>query len=303
MSNVASRLGLPAEARIAILHVDDVGMCHGANAAFVELYRKGAVDSGSVMVPCPWFPEIAAAARNDPSLDLGVHLTLTSEWEGYRWRPISATMRSSGLLDDDGYFPRRCRPLRAQLVPEAAEIEMRAQIDRALAAGIDATHLDTHMGAALVPELLAIYLRLGRDYRLPVLLPRDLGSYLDRLDLGAVDPAPYANAVAELEEAGVPVVDHFRMTPGVPSDEAPAAYRDLLATLPAGLAFVALHCNAPGDIEAIVPPRAHWRTDEHRLFASGAPSHWSEEMGIVRIGCRQLRQLHREALQEQQRML
>ena len=189
MSNVASLLGLPSQARIAILHVDDVGMCHGANAAFLELYRKGAVDSGSVMVPCPWFPEIAAAARNDPSLDLGVHLTLTSEWEGYRWRAISTASRSSGLLDDDGYLPRRCRPLRAQLVPEAAEVEMRAQIDRALAAGIDATHIDTHMGAALVPELLAIYLRLGREYKLPVLLPRDLASYLDRLDLGPVDPA------------------------------------------------------------------------------------------------------------------
>jgi hypothetical protein len=295
MSNVASLLGLPSQARIAVLHVDDVGMCHGANAAFLELYRKGAVDSGSVMVPCPWFPEIAAAARNDPSLDLGVHLTLTSEWECYRWRAISTASRSSGLLDDDGYLPRRCRPLRAQLVPEAAEIEMRAQIDRALAAGIDATHIDTHMGAALVPELLAIYLRLGREYKLPVLLPRDLASYLDRLDLGPVDPQPFASAVAELEKAGVPIVDHFRMTPGVPSDEAPAAYRNLLATLPPGLAFVALHCNAPGDIEAIVPPRAHWRTDEHRLFASGAPQRWVDEMGIVRVGYRRLRDLYRSA--------
>ena len=296
MRNVASKLGLPASARIAILHVDDVGMCHGANAAFLELYRKGAVNSGSVMVPCPWFPEIAAAARNDPSLDLGVHLTLTSEWEGYRWRAISTTSRSSGLVDNDGYLPHRCRPLRAQIVPEAAEIEMRAQIDRVLASGIDATHLDTHMGAALVPELLATYVRLGREYRLPVLLPRDLASYLNRLDLGSVDPEPYSRAVAGLESAGVPIVDHFRMTPGVPSDEAPAAYRNLLAALPPGLAFVALHCNAPGDIEAIVPPRAHWRTDEYRLFASGAPQRWAEEMGIVRAGYRQLRDLYRSAL-------
>ena len=140
--------------------------------------------------------------------------------------PISTASRSSGLVDDDGYLPRRCRPLRAQLVPEAAEIEMRAQIDRALAAGIDATHLDTHMGAALVPELLAITLRLGREYRLPVLLPRDLASYLDRLDLGPVDPGALRGAVAELEAAGAPIVDHFRMTPGVPSAEAPAAYRE-----------------------------------------------------------------------------
>jgi len=213
------------------------------------------------MVPCPWFAEIAAAARNDAALDLGVHLTLTSEWEGYRWRAISTTSQSSGLLDDDGYLPRRCRMLRAQVVPEAAEIEVRAQIDRARASGIDATHLDTHMGAALVPELLAVTLRLGREYKLPVLLPRDLGSYLDRLDLGPVDPALYAGAVAELEKAGAPIVDHFRMTPGVPSVEAPTAYRGLLATLPFGLTFVAL----------IATSRATLRQSCH-LARTGAPT-------------------------------
>jgi hypothetical protein len=296
VSNIAAQLGLTSDARIAILHVDDVGMCHGANAAYLDLYRKGAVDSGSVMVPCPWFAEIAEAARKDPSLDLGVHLTLTSEWEGYRWRAISTACRSSGLLDDEGYLPRRCRPLRAQLVPEAAEAEMREQIERALAAGIDVTHLDTHMGAALVPELLAIYLRLGREYRLPVLLPRDLASYLDRLDLGPLDPAPYAAAVADLEQSGAAVVDHFRMTPGVPTAESAAAYRHLLATLPPGLAFVALHCNTPGDIEVIVPARAHWRTDEYRLFAGGEPARWMQEMRITRIGCRRLRDLYRSTV-------
>jgi predicted glycoside hydrolase/deacetylase ChbG (UPF0249 family) len=142
MSTAASLLGLPPQARIVILHVDDVGMCHGANAAFLELFRTGAVDSGSIMVPCPWFAEIAAAARNDAALDLGVHLTLTSEWEGYRWRAISTTSQSSGLLDDDGYLPRRCHMLRRRSC-QAAKIEVRAQIDRARESGID-THLDTH---------------------------------------------------------------------------------------------------------------------------------------------------------------
>jgi chitin disaccharide deacetylase len=293
MSPIAAMLGLPAGTRVAILHVDDVGMCHGANAAFLDLFRAGAVDCGSVMVPCPWFAEIAAAARLDRTLDLGVHLTLTSEWEGYRWRALSTADPASGLLDEDGCLPRRCRPLRARLVPEAAEIEMRAQIDRALASGIDVTHLDTHMGAALSPELLAITLNLGRDYRLPVLLPRDIASYLDRLDLGPVEREPYLHAVAGLDAAGFPVVDHFRMTPGVSSAEAPNAYRDLLTTLPAGLTYVALHCNMPGDIETIVPPRAHWRTDEHALFSSGAPAGWIAEAGIVRIGYRALRDLMR----------
>lgn len=275
--------------RTAILHLDDVGMCHGANVAYVDLFRAGAIDTGSVMVPCPWFPEIAAAARDDASFDLGVHLTLTSEWAGYRWRAVSTTSRASGLVDNDGYLPKTCLDLRARVVPEACEIELRAQIDRALATGIDATHLDTHMGAALVPELLHIYLKLGRDYRLPVLLPRDLDSYLRVLRLGDVDPGPYAEALAELDRANAIVVDHFRMTPGVASGEADAAYEWLLKSLPAGLTFVALHCNAPGDIEHIVPERAHWRTDEYRIFGSGAAKTWLAAAGVTTAGYREIR--------------
>ena len=268
--------------RTAILHVDDVGMCHGANRACLELMRAGAVTSGSVMVPCPWFPEIAGAATADRTLDLGVHLTLTSEWAHYRWRPLSTSSPASGLLDDDGYFPRNCLELRRRVVPEAAAIEMRAQIDRALAAGIDVTHIDTHMGAALAPELVDIYLRLGRDYDLPVLLPRDLDAYLGVLKVGDLDRAPLVDAFQRFESAGVPVVDSFRMTPGVESSEVEAAYRALLTDLPPGLTYIALHCNAPGDIESIVPPRAHWRTDEYRLFTSGKPRRWHRDGRLSR---------------------
>lgn len=280
---------VPPGAKVAILHVDDVGMCHGANVAFLELARAGRVDCGSVMVPCPWFPEIAQAAWRDRSLDLGVHLTLTSEWEHYRWRALSTCRPSSGLVDDDGFLPRNCLRLRERMAPEACETEMRAQIDRAMASGIDATHLDTHMGAALVPELLAITLRLGREYRLPVLLPRDLASYTDVLKLGAIDPAPYAEAVATEAAAGAVVVDRFRMTPGVAAIASQAAYRALLSTIPEGLTFVALHCNAPGDIETIVPDRAHWRTDEYRLFGDGSADRWLAEAGVTRLGYRAIR--------------
>jgi len=279
--------------RTAILHVDDVGMCHGANRAYLELARAGAVTSGSVMVPCPWFPEIAEAAAADHNLDLGVHLTLTAEWAHYRWRPISTSSPASGLLDDDGYFPRNCLELRRRVAPEAAAIEMRAQIDRALAAGIDVTHIDTHMGAAFAPELFDAYLQLGRDYDLPVLLPRDLDSYLGVLKVGDLDRGPLAAAFERFESAGLPVVDSFRMTPGVESSAVETTYRNLLTDLPAGLTYIALHCNAPGDIETIVPPRAHWRTDEHRLFGSGAPRRWMDAAGIATTGYRAIRDSHR----------
>lgn len=291
-----SRLGFDPGQRVAILHADDVGMCHGANAAFLDLAQSGRLTSGSVMMPCPWAPEIARVAAEDRALDLGVHLTLTSEWAGYRWGPLTRAGKASGLVDDEGYFHRTVAALAEGVVAEAAEEEMRAQIDRALGFGIDVTHLDTHMGAALSPPLIEAYCRVGRDYRLPVLLPRraDYYALVLKLDLLCANAA-LSEAARELEKRGMPLVDDFRMTPGVASEDSAAAYRELIETLPDGLTFVALHPNMSGDIETIVPPRAHYRTDEVRLLGSGAIAGWLEENGIGTIGMRPLRDLYREA--------
>lgn len=291
------RLGFASGQRVAILHADDVGMCHGANAAFLDLARAGHLTCGSVMMPCPWSPEIARTAAEDRTLDLGVHLTLTSEWAGYRWGPLTRAGKASGLVDDEGYFHRTVAALVQGVVAEAAEEEMRAQIDRALAFGIDVTHLDTHMGAALSPPLIEAYCRIGRDYRLPVLLPRRADHYARvlRLDCLGANQA-LSDAAKQLEEVGVPLVDDFRMTPGVASEDSTAAYRELVETLPDGITFVALHPNMSGDIETIVPPRAHYRIDEVRLLGGGAIAGWLEANGIGTIGLRPLRDLYREGV-------
>ena len=285
---LARSLGLADDARLVIAHQDDVGMCHSANAAFATLAGKGFITCGSVMVPCPWFREVAAMAEADPALDIGVHLTLTSEWEHYRWRPISTASRASGLIDGDGFMWRRVPMLRQHVVAEAAEAEMRAQIDTALAAGIQVTHLDTHMGAALTPELIDVYLRLGRDYGLPILFPRGASGYIGVLNMGPVDPAIYDQRAADIEASGNPVVDQVALTPGVPSGESDKTYRDLVAAAPPGLSFMAFHCCAPGDIEAIVPPRAHWRTDEFRIFQDSGFLDWVAGTGIRPIGFREI---------------
>jgi predicted glycoside hydrolase/deacetylase ChbG (UPF0249 family) len=294
--DLLSRLGFAFGQRVAILHADDVGMCHGANAAFLELTRLGRLTCGSVMMPCPWSPEIARIAAEDPSLDLGVHLTLTSEWAGYRWGPLTRAGKASGLVDGEGYFHRTVAALAEGVVAEAAEEEMRAQIDRALAFGIDVTHLDTHMGAALSPPLIDVYCRVGRDYRLPVLLPRRTDDYARVLKLDCLGAnEALSAAVKRLDEQAMPLVDDFRMTPGAASEDSAAAYRNLVETLPDGLTFVALHPNMSGDIETIVPPRAHYRTDEVRLLGNGAVAGWLEDCGIGAVGMRPLRDLYREA--------
>ena len=281
--------------RVLIPHIDDVGMCHGANLACLELMGHGFVTTASVMVPCPWFPEIAAAARARPEIDLGVHLTLTSEWRHYRWRPISTASVASGLIDGDGFMWPDVPALRAHLDVRAAEDEMRAQIERARAAGIDPTHLDTHMGAAAAPELLETYLRLGRDYCLPVLLPREIDSYLGVLRLGEVASEPYAEAVAALAAEGALFVDRFRMTPCVDPQVSDVVYRRMVAELPPGTTFFSLHCNAPGDIEAISPEWAVWRIDECRISGDPAFHAFVRDQGIELGGFRDIRDRHRAA--------
>ena len=296
MTSLQEALGYKADSRLLIPHVDDVGMCWSANRAFLDLCGTGVVTSGSAMVPCPWFRGIADAAA-DRRLDLGVHLTLTSEWRHYRWRPVSTASRRSGLIDADGYMWPNVLELQTHLDPSAAMDELTMQIETVLTAGIEPTHLDTHMGAALLPALLPIYVELGQRYRLPILIPRRLEEYLWILRVEGLRLEDYAAQILALESRGAPIIDGFRMTPGVPTEESERAYRSLVADIPAGVTFLSLHCSAPGDIELIVPPdRWHWRTDEHRIFADSAYRAWLAEEGIQVVGFRAICDLHRQRL-------
>ncbi len=278
-------------ARRVVIHQDDVGMCHGANVAFVELSARGTVTSGSVMVPCPGFEEIAEWAAADASLDLGVHLTLTAEKTSYRWGPISGPPRSAGLTDPSGSLWRDVASVRRHADPAAVAVELRAQVDKALAAGIDVTHLDAHMGAAIAPEFCATYLELAEDYRLPVLLTATLDGYAPNGHLIGVTAEQYAPFVARAERAGVPIFDAVLETPWDRPPDEPALphYEDMLDAVGDGLTFLALHPNAPGELEVIEPATAHIRTDEHELFGSPAWAAWLHAQGLELTGMRALR--------------
>lgn len=271
--------------RAVILHVDDLAMCHGANRAFLELARAGLVTCGSIMVPCPWFREIAEAAAADPMLDVGVHLTLTSEWRHYRWRPLSTASRASGLIDDDGYFWRDAASLRARLVPAAAEAELRAQIELAVASGIAPTHIDAHMAAAMLPELLDLHVRLGLEYGVVPVLPRGIK--------WAPEQRSYAAALDRLDAMELPVIDDFRGTLPVEADQTWQRYREAIEGLQRGVTHFALHATAPGEIEIIAPDHAGWRTREYALLAGGAVAEWCSEGGIAAIGYRDIQRLWR----------
>ena len=172
LPTLAERLGYAADAKLLIIHADDLGVAHSVNEASIEALTEGLVNSGSLMVPCPWFPEIAAYARSNPGLDLGLHLTLTSEWKHYRWGTVLPANEVPTLLDSLGFMHATAEAAAAQMDPAQAEAEIRAQVERAIAFGIQPTHLDAHMGTLFqAPDLFEAYLRVGRDYGIPVFVP------------------------------------------------------------------------------------------------------------------------------------
>jgi predicted glycoside hydrolase/deacetylase ChbG (UPF0249 family) len=273
-----------------VLHADDLGMSHGANAAFAELCAFGTVTSGSVMAPCPWFAELAAMARDDPFLDVGVHLTLTSEMKGYRWRPLTRPPGAAGLTDGDGFFHPDVATVRARAERGAIEAELRAQIEAALRAGIDVTHLDDHMGAVLAPEFVEIYVRVAADYRLPLVMCPTLAAYGGPHNLRGVTEATFASGVALARAAGFTIFDRIAETAwqaAVPPED---AGRAMIESLAPGLNFLALHVTRPGEIEAIDAAFHAIRTGEYALFRSTAFRDWLHARGPELTGMRAVRE-------------
>jgi chitin disaccharide deacetylase len=167
---VAERLGYPSDSKLLIVHADDLAVAHSVDTASFDALDKNAVTSASVMVPCPWLNEVAAYAKEHPNADLGLHLTLTSEWKIYRWGPVESKDKVPSLLDSSGYLWPETAPAAQNIKPEEAEREIRAQIERAIAAGIHPTHLDSHMGVLFAtPELFAVFAKVAHDYKLPFL--------------------------------------------------------------------------------------------------------------------------------------
>lgn len=272
--------------RQIVVHHDDIAANHGTNVAFVELFDLGVISSGSVMVPCPWFPEIAEIARRRPDLDLGVHLTLNAEFAPYRWRPLTG-VSGDGLTDSDGYMWRDVSSARhADLA--AVEAEMRAQIETALAAGIDVTHLDSHMGTVAMPEYLDIYVKLGAEYRLPIFLVRDVVGFAAAANHGPEIATRYAAAFDGIVARGNPAFAKFVTSPWGNKGDVEPAYRHILDSCASGLNWGAFHFDMPGAIEDYSGD-AKMRIDEYRFFRDGGAKALYAEFGLELVGMRGFR--------------
>jgi chitin disaccharide deacetylase len=224
---IAERLGHPADSKLLILHADDLGAAHSIDVASFDALEKGAISSASIMVPTPWITEVAAYARAHPNADLGLHLTLTSEWETYRWGSVEPADKVPSLLDSAGTFPNDEKLVAARAKPAEVEREIRAQINRALALGIRPTHLDSHMGSLFTtPELIATYVKVAHDYHLPFL---------------AVKGSPLAAPQAGLTTKDVLLDAVIIADRQVPRDQWKEFYLKAIANLKPGLTEIIVH--------------------------------------------------------------
>jgi chitin disaccharide deacetylase len=192
---IQEKLGYSKDAKLLIIHADDLGVAHSENEATINAMEKGSVSSASIMVPTPWFSEIAAYTRSHPKADFGLHLTLTSEWKYYKWRSLSAEV--PGLNNKEGFLFASVDSVYQSAKLLEVEKELRKQIEKAKQFGIDVTHLDSHMGTLFGnQDYLKLYIQLGREYKVPVMLPKivtaSLGSFLTDKDV-LVDDIQTAN--------------------------------------------------------------------------------------------------------------
>ena len=170
-TTLQEKMGYSKKAKLLIIHADDWGVSHSENAASFYAIEHGSVSSGSIMVPTAWFPEVAAYANAHPKADLGLHLTLTSEWKYLKWRPVSGSDKVTHLTDANGFLFPGVDSVLIKANKDEVETELRAQIERAKQFGIDFTHFDSHMGTLYAKaDFLQVMIKLGREYKVPVML-------------------------------------------------------------------------------------------------------------------------------------
>jgi predicted glycoside hydrolase/deacetylase ChbG (UPF0249 family) len=278
--SVQERLGYPPNARLLIIHADDVGMAHTVNRASFAALENHWITSASVLVPCPWFPEVAEWASKHKDADLGIHLALNSEWEGFRWGPLSGRDRVPSLLDEQGYFPLDTPQVGKNAKIPEVETELRAQIEWAKKFGVPLTHFDTHMIAlGETPELAQLYVRLGEEYHLPILL--------------APQGPHHAPPGAAIPADKVLITSMIEMQPGVTAKDWRKWYEAKLAALGPGVHEMIVHL-AYNDEEMQGASAGHpdwgaaWRQQDLDLVKSPKFQKFLKKQGFVLIGWREM---------------
>jgi predicted glycoside hydrolase/deacetylase ChbG (UPF0249 family) len=277
------RLGYPPDARLLILNADDLAVSHSEDFASLIALDKKLVTSATVMVTCPWFTEVAAYAKSHPDSDLGVHLTLTAEWQTYRWGPTASRALVPSLIGPDGYFYASTDEVAEHAKLDEVEIELRAQIERAKSMGLDPSHLDSHMDVLYrTPDLFGVFLKVAREYKLPIRMARNDQPFKSVLSLMTpADPIPDAI---------------FSPGPEVPASGWTDYYVDLIKNLQPGVTEVFVHlAHDDAETQAIMVDRPDWGAAwrQRDIVAMSSPRFRKalEDNHVILIGWRDIKKL------------
>lgn len=284
---LAERLGFKAGDRVLIVNGDDVGMSHAANAATIDALENGLMTSATIMVPCPWFPEIAAYAKAHPGADFGLHLTHTSEWKSYRWGPVASKSEVPGLVDPEGYLWPDTPSVYKHATPEQAEREARAQIRKALDAGVDVTHFDSHMGALQFDDrYFQVYRKLAREFDVPV----RMGSQEILARAGG------GHQRAQLDSDGIIYPDHLVYGGRKPGESVKDYWKRSLRDLQPGVTEMFIHAAQAGEETRGMTNSWEERAAEYELFTKDPEMReLLRSLNVKRMGFRALRDLQRKS--------
>ena len=301
MSNPAlKQLGLSNNDRVVVFHADDIGNTHASVEAYRQLLGNSPLSSASTMVPCPWFPAAAQLFQEKhahPAIDVGVHLTLTCEWDALRWGPISAADETSGLLDEEGYFHRTVEPVYENPHAAAVLTELQAQVVRAKAAGIDVTHIDTHMGSLFCPRHMGAYAQLGYEQNVPALLLGTSAEQLMGMGYNTDTAEKIAGFSQQLAARGMPLFDGVSYLPLGEKQGAAERFeyaKQLLDSVPTGLYYFIIHPAV--DTPELRATAGDWeaRVADCNLFLSSEWQQVVEASGVHVLGMKRLRTLLQE---------
>ncbi len=286
----AERLGWPRGARVVIFHVDDAGMSYDSNMGAIRALEQGVATSTSIMMPCPWAPQFAAWVQEHPPTDAGIHLTLNAEWRNYRWGPVAGRSVVPGLADPHGYLWHGVDEAVAHASPDEFETEIRAQLDKALAMGIQPTHLDSHMGTCFQMPFIERYVKVGIEKQIPILM---FGGHLQHVgeEVGAFRPLIMALA-RKVWDAGLPVIDDLVTKPTNANDFEGRKREliDLLRDMKPGVTQIIVHCTAPTEAFPHISSTGRAREAEMNLMIDPDVRSFIKDQGIVLTTWRELKQ-------------
>jgi len=280
---LAERLGYPRDSKLLIIHADDLAVSHSEDAASFDALDRHAATSASIMVPCPWLTEVAAYAKSHPDADLGLHLTLTAEWKTDRWGPVESKDKVPSLLDPDGYLWPEAAPALEHIKADEAEREIRAQVEHAIAMGIHPTHLDSHMGIIFLrPDLIAIYVKVAHDYKLPF--------------LGTLTPNASPNLKSPFSESDILLDSVIIATPNVQPANWKNFYLDAIKNLKPGLTEIIVHlAHDDAESQAVMVDHtdygAAWRQRDYDAITSPDLKKALEDSHVILIRWSDLKKL------------